>query len=86
MRESESVEDPEVRAENEMDLSDPDLRQNLADALSVNTGNASTIKGSSPESVMIKNIFPNYVKIPSKGSASVVKQFYPKNSKFCFCI
>ncbi|KAG8198468.1 hypothetical protein JTE90_022198 [Oedothorax gibbosus] len=81
LRESDSQEtDPEVRAENELDLSDPVLRQNLADALSVNTGNQSTVKGSSPESVMIKNIFPNYVKIPSKGRASVVKQFYPEGS------
>lgn len=87
LRESSSQDtDPEVRAEKELDLFDPVLRQNLADALSVNTGNQSTIKGSSPESVMIKNIFPNYVKIPSKGQASVVDKFYPENSELSVLI
>lgn len=75
-RDSESTEQ-EIRDQNELNLTDFDLRKSLANALSVNQGNASTIKGSVPESTTISDIFPNFVKIPSTGSASIVKQFYP---------
>lgn len=79
-KEGESSEQ-EVREQNELNLTDAE-RRSLANALSVNLGNASTIRGSSPESTTIAYIFPNFVKIPSTGSASVVKQFYAKESKY----
>ncbi|GIY02294.1 piezo-type mechanosensitive ion channel component [Caerostris darwini] len=69
--------DPEVSAQKELVLDDPKLKQSLADALSVGYGNISTISGSTPESTTIADIFPNFVKIPSTGTASVVTTFYP---------
>ncbi|XP_054723460.1 LOW QUALITY PROTEIN: piezo-type mechanosensitive ion channel component 2-like [Uloborus diversus] len=70
--------DPIVRDQNELNLTDTGLRDSLARALSVNYGNVSTIRGAIPESTNIQDIFPNFVKIPGKGTASVVKQFYSK--------
>ncbi|XP_035206569.1 piezo-type mechanosensitive ion channel component 2-like isoform X5 [Stegodyphus dumicola] len=79
-RETQATE-PEVKDEIELNLNDTELRRSLADALSVNSGNSTTIHGASPESTTIKDIFPNYVKIPGKGTASVVKQFYNKETQ-----
>ncbi|GFQ76286.1 piezo-type mechanosensitive ion channel component [Trichonephila clavata] len=73
--------DPEVTAQKELVLSDDQLRKNLADALSVNAGNSSTVRGSYPESTTIQDIFPNFVKVPSSGTASVVTAFYPEKSE-----
>lgn len=86
-RDSESAEQ-EVRDQNELNLTDTELRNSLANALSVNQGNATTIRGSIPDSTTISEIFPNFVKIPNTGSATVVKQFYsnPKDSKFIYFI
>ncbi|XP_055941202.1 piezo-type mechanosensitive ion channel component 2-like isoform X4 [Argiope bruennichi] len=77
LRKSEDREtNPEIGAQRELTLDDKKLRQRLADALSVNYGNASTIFGSVPESTTIKDIFPNFVKIPGTGTSSVVTAFY----------
>lgn len=70
------LKEQEVRDLNDLNLNDTDLRNSLANALSVNQGNATTIRGSVPESNAISEIFPNFVKIPNTGSASMVKQFY----------
>lgn len=86
-RDSESAEQ-EVRDQNELNLTDTELRNSLANALSVNQGNATTIRGSIPDSTTISEIFPNFVKIPNTGSATVVKQFYSntKDSKFVYFV